>query len=336
MRRFGSTLIRAAGLAAVIGVAAACGGGAAASTTAPGSSAAPSKAVGAASSPTVPVSQLPIGITHAQALTLFDYDASKPLNVKDTTPPKTEDGVTVRDITYSSADGTSVVAWLVAPSGSGPFAAVLFLHWLGQANSNRDEFLAEAKVLAKRGVVSLLPTRLFPGVVEPIDWRTDRQSIVDQTLELRRGLDVLLAQPGVDASRLGFVGHDYGALDGAVLAAVDHRVKSVVLMAVDATWADWFFSYFSLSPSDQPEYATAMKAFDPVTFIPDIAPEHLFLQFAELDRFVTTDTASQITSAAGASARSTTYKDATHDLQNSDAATTDREAWLATELGLAK
>jgi pimeloyl-ACP methyl ester carboxylesterase len=335
MPGFRSTAVRAAGLAAAVTMAAACGSAASTpGSAATGSAAAPSKTAAAATA--APVSSLPIDVTHAQALKLFDYGRSKPLNVKDTTPAKTADGVTVRDITYTSANGSSVVAWLVTPSGSGPFAAVLFLHWLGQGNSNRDEFLAEAKTLAKRGVVSLLPTRLFPGVVEPVDWRTDRQSIVDQTLELRRGLDVLLAQPGVDPNRLGFVGHDYGALDGAVLAAVDHRLKSVVLMAIDTTWADWFFAYFGIPPSDQAEYATAMKPFDPVAFIPDIAPEHLFLQFAELDRFVTADAAGQITTAAGTSAKATTHKDATHDLQNCDPATSDREAWLAAELGLGR
>lgn len=266
---------------------------------------------------------------------MFAYDSSKALEVKDVTPPKTTDGVTTRDITYASSNGSLVSAWLVMPSGSGPFAAVLFLHWLGQVNSNRNEFLSEATALAKRGVVSLLPTRLFPGVVEPTDWRTDRQSIADQTIELRRGLDVLLAQPGVDPNQLAFVGHDYGAMDGAVLAAVDHRLKAVVLMTPDATWANWFFGYFSLSPSDQPEYSQAMKEFDPVALLPDVVSKPLFLQFAEVDRFVSADVAGQLTAAA-AGAKTTTYSGATHDLQNDATATTDREAWLAQQLGLPK
>ena len=190
--------------------------------------------------------------------------------------------------------------------------------------------------MAKRGIVSLLPTRLFPGADNPTDWRTDRQSIVDQTTELRRGLDVLLAQPGVDPKRVAFVGHDYGAMDGAVLAAVDHRLKTVVLMTPDATWADWFFQYWTFVPSDEPEYSKAMKEFDPVAFMPDIAPTPLFLQFAGTDNFVSAAVAQQITAAAGDPKKATTYPDAAHSLQNDATATADREAWLADKLGLSE
>jgi len=334
MPKFGRTTIKAIGLAAAIATAAACSSGAPGTAGTNTATHTPSGAATPAAATAVPVSSLPIDLTNAEALKLFDYDHTRPLDVKDVTAPKTTDGVTVRDITYDSADGTKVSAWLVTPAASGSYAAILFLHWLGQENSNRDEFLAEATALAKRGVVSLLPTRLFPGVIEPTDWRTDRQSIVDQTIQLRRGLDVLVAQPGVDANRLAFVGHDYGAMDGSVLAAVDHRLKATVLMTVDATWANWFFGYFSLSPSDEPEYSQAMKAFDPIAFIPNIAPEKLFLQFADTDKYVPAETAAQVTAAAGASAKSTTYTDSTHDLQNCAPATVDREAFLAAALGL--
>ena len=43
--------------------------------------------------------------------------------------------------------------------------------------------------------------------------------------DLRRALDVLLAQPGVDPKRIAYVGHDFGAMYGAVLAGVDRRVS---------------------------------------------------------------------------------------------------------------
>ena len=326
---------RVLSLIAVTVLLSACGGGAA-SPSVGGSasgSAASTPAGSAASGAPVSVSSLPLDATHAQALTVFGYDTSAPLNVKDVTAPKTKDGVTVRDITYDSSDGTGVAAWLVAPSATGSHAAVLFLHWLG-ASSSRDEFLDEATALAKRGVVSLLPTRLFPGVDNPTDWRTDRQSIVDQTTELRRGLDVLLAQPGVDPSRVAFVGHDYGAMDGAVLAAVDHRLKAVVLMTPDTTWSDWFFKYFTLLPSTQTEYSQAMKNFDTVTFLPQIAPTPLYLQFSGQDQFVSQDVAQQITAAAGDPKKTTTYPNTAHDLQDDTTATTDREAWLGAQLSL--
>ena len=315
---------RVLGLVAVGVVVAACGSGGSTTSGATGT------AAGAASP--IALADLPLDATHAQVMTLFAYDASKPLDVQDATPPKTADGVTTRDITYKSSDGTDVVAWLVAPSGSGPFAAVLFLHWLG-AGSSRDEFLAEATTLAKRGVVSLLPTRFFPGVAAPADWRTDRESIVAQDVELRRGLDVLLAQPGVDPKRVAFVGHDYGAMNGAILAAVDHRLKAVVLMAPDATWANWFFQYFPFLPSARTEYDHAMKAFDPAAFLPQIAPTPLYLQFSGQDQYVPAEVAQQLTKAAG-NPKTSTYASVGHNLQDDATVAADRDAWLAEALGL--
>ena len=116
------------GLVAAIAATAACGGGAASPSVAGHGSASP--AATTATGTPVAVSDLPITVTHAQVLSLFAYDTSKPLDVKDVTAPKTTDGVTVRDISYASSSGSTVSAWLVVPSGSGPFAAVLYLHWL--------------------------------------------------------------------------------------------------------------------------------------------------------------------------------------------------------------
>jgi fermentation-respiration switch protein FrsA (DUF1100 family) len=326
MRKFGSrTAAAALGLVAIAATLAACGGSASSAGTNGGAN---------PSATPVPVSALPLDVTQTQVLSLFAYDTSKPLDIKDVTSPKTKDGVTIRDITFVSSDGTSAAAWLVAPSGTGPFAAILFLHWLGTFDSDRGEFLADATALAKRGVVSLLPTRLFPGVANPTDWRTDRQSIVAQTTQLRRGLDLLLAQPGVDANRLAFVGHDYGAMDGAGLAAVDKRLKAVALLTLDATWADWFFNYFSFAPSDKPEYAQAMKQFDPVVLLPQIAPTPLFLQFSARDQFVSAEVAQQLTDAAPSPKKATTYPNVSHALQQDATATADRDAWLTEALAL--
>jgi pimeloyl-ACP methyl ester carboxylesterase len=276
--------------------------------------------------------------------TLFGYEAAEPLCVTDVMPPETRDGATIRDIVYSSSAGTNVDAWLVAPSGrpdpaGESRAAVLFLHWLGHYDNNRDEFLPEAVALARRGVVSLLPTRLFPGFARPTtDWAKDRASIATQTIELRRGLDVLLEEPGVDPSRVAFVGHDYGAMAGIVLAAFDRRLKAVALMAPDRDWAGWFFKYadhFGIEPRDRAQYEAAMKALDPVSLLPSIALTPMLLQFSGKDDYVAAEIAREVAAAAGPSAKTVTYGDIGHDIQGSKAATSERDAWLAEQLGLA-
>ena len=78
---------------------------------------------------------LPIVISLATALTapagpdvhLFDYDAKAPLNFQDT-GVKGVSGISVHDITYASPKGGNVPAYLVVPSGEGPFPGIIFVH----------------------------------------------------------------------------------------------------------------------------------------------------------------------------------------------------------------
>src|ERR1051325_7480860 len=92
-----------------------------------------------------------------ELLPQFEYDAKAPLDVKEVGREKRE-GATVIDLTYASPRGGRVPAYLVVPEGRGPFAAVLFGHWMmpGSPLRNRGEFLEEDVVLARAGAVSLL------------------------------------------------------------------------------------------------------------------------------------------------------------------------------------
>jgi hypothetical protein len=80
---------------------------------------------------------------------LLHYDATAPLRIRDTIV-ETFDGGSIHDITYDSANRRKVDAYLVEPTGHGPFAAIVFAHW---ANGTRAEFLAEAKLYAREGAV---------------------------------------------------------------------------------------------------------------------------------------------------------------------------------------
>jgi hypothetical protein len=115
------------------------------------------------------------------------------------------DGAKVRDITYVGANGP-VPAYLVVPVGRGPYATILRGHWMmdGSPYMNRKEFLAEAILPAKSGVVSLLidSPMVRPGYKpqdEPLDMR-------DDVVDLRRGLDLLSSREDVDRRRIAYVG----------------------------------------------------------------------------------------------------------------------------------
>jgi dienelactone hydrolase len=160
----------------------------------------------------------------------FTYDRGVSLNVKQISI-KVRDGVTIQDISYTGSNGDTVPAYLVIPKGSGKFAGVIWGHWLmpGAANSNRDEFLDEAIALAPAGVVSLLidapqSRPNFKRMPNPV-------LIAQQVVDLRRGLDLLLSRPDVDATRIAYAGHSWDAGTGAVLDAADKRFAAFVFMS---------------------------------------------------------------------------------------------------------
>ncbi|MEO3813583.1 hypothetical protein ABGB17_31690 [Sphaerisporangium sp. B11E5] len=99
------------------------------------------------------------------------------------------DGVVVRDITYAGRGGVAVRAYLVEPEGRGRYAGALYLHWFepGDPTQNRTEFLEEAVGMARRGMVALLPDLTFPWQIDPVGDRNDRERVVEQVIQLRRG-----------------------------------------------------------------------------------------------------------------------------------------------------
>jgi dienelactone hydrolase len=160
----------------------------------------------------------------------FDYDPKQPADLQFAFGT----GATVRQLTYAQLDGMRNGATLVtsADSARGAGAAVLFVHWYEppRPTSNRTEFLAEAVDLAARSVTSLLIDAPWAGErwFPTRDSEKDYDFSVQQVKDLRRALDVLLAQPGIDKTRVALVGHDFGAMYGALAAAADPRVTAFV------------------------------------------------------------------------------------------------------------
>jgi cephalosporin-C deacetylase-like acetyl esterase len=54
----------------------------------------------------------------------------------------------------------------------------------------------------------------------------DRSSRQPETIDLRRAVDLLIARPDVDQRRLAYVGINYGAAMGGLLAGVEDRIKA--------------------------------------------------------------------------------------------------------------
>src|ERR1700730_11037461 len=146
----------------------------------------------------------------------FDYDRSAPLDIRETSVWERE-GTKVYDLSYASSKGGRVPAYLVLPSGRGKFAGIVFGHWTMERSPtrNRTEFLEEAVTLTQAGVVSLLidaPLNRL-GYVQDKEPLSQRQNNywLQEAIDVRRAVDLLLARDSVDARRLAYVGHSSGA-----------------------------------------------------------------------------------------------------------------------------
>jgi cephalosporin-C deacetylase-like acetyl esterase len=273
-------------------------------------------------------------LTTDEASRLFDYDRSVALDLREVSKDEQE-GVTIRDVNYASYNPKHrrIDAYLIQPKGNGPFAGVLFFHWLGNVKSDRTEFLDEAMALAKQGTAALLIQGNFPWLEAPTEGQSDRQQVIDQTIEVRRALDLLLAQPKVDPRRIAFVGHDYGAMYGGIVAGVDKRVKTYVFMAAMGNFSDWSLKYWPVTATKgEATYRQAMNDVEPINHISRATADAFLFQFSNTDKFIPKETALAYSNAAK-KRKEVKWYDSLHDL-NVAVAMQDRREWLTRELRL--
>ena len=277
----------------------------------------------------------------------FDYDAKSPFDVREVGRDRRGD-VTVVDLTYASPRGGRVPAYLVVPDGPGPFAAVLYGHWMmpGSPFKNRGEFLEEAVVMARAGAVSLLldAPHNRPGfVAETDEGRKAVQSAEaarHQVVDFRRGLDLLLARGDVDPKRVAYVGHSFDAHVGAILAGVEKRIGSFVLMAGGYANEEYVFDPENkqmqevrrrIGDEALRKYFREYAWDDPAHFVGRSAPAFVFLQYGRRDQPIPEKLARRDYERFAKPKRIAFY-DAGHALDA--AARRERAEWLAQRLSL--
>lgn len=266
----------------------------------------------------------------------FAYKKSASFDLKEDSTKK-EDGVTIRDVNYAAytTERGRIKAYIVSPAGKGRYAGILFFHWLGEPNGDRNEFLGEAVELAKRGSVSLLIQGYFPWTIQPTNGETDRQRVIDETIEVRRALDLLMLQPNVDRKRIGYVGHDYGAMYGSILSGIDKRVRAYVFVAGMGNFGDWSLKYWKApSASGADKYRSVMASVDPVSYLGRAAPASLLFQFSSADKYISKATATEYYESASRPKEIRWYE--TDHAMHIEAVRKDRGDWLTRQLRLPK
>ena len=270
----------------------------------------------------------------AERAALFAYDTLADLAIQERGVEQ-RDGVAIHDLSFIAEPGTKqrINAYLVVPPGNGAHAGVLWVHWLGEPKtSNRTQYLDEAVALAAQGVESLLVDAMWsdPDWYAKRDPEQDFDASVRQTIALRRAMDLLASRPGIDAKRLGYVGHDFGGMYGMLAAGVDRRARTYVFMAVAPSLLEWAF--FASQPKSKIDYIRKNAPLELSEFVHRIDNASVLFQFAKNDAYVSRASTGVLLNAANAPKERKFYE-ADHAMNKPEIAQ-DRDAWLLKELNL--
>lgn len=263
---------------------------------------------------------------------VFRYNDRSRVTVNEVSSEQRGD-VTVRDITFAPGPGREIKAYMVVPKGDGPFAGILWVHWLGEEKSNRTQFLDEAVALAPKGTVSLLVDAMWSAP----EWfgkripEKDYENSIRQVIELRRALDLLLSQPSVDKTRIGFVGHDYGAMYGMLMAGVDQRIRTFVFIAATQSLNDWAF--LGPQPKSKAAYLKQNANLELTDYVRQVRNASKFFQFGKGDFYVSQADAAVLFAAAHEPKQRKMYE-ASHKMESNEIVR-DRYEWLVKQLKLA-
>src|SRR5262249_11152233 len=152
---------------------------------------------------------------------------------------------------------------------------------------------------------------------------------------------VLRQRSDVDPNRIAYVGHSSGAHWGAILSAVDRRLKTVVLMTGVPS------ERTIMMESDDPDYVNARRAtpkevferylqivspLDAINYVPYANPTPLLFQFARFEQYFN-EAAMQKYARAASQPKLVRWYDTGHGL-NDLRPLIDRANWLHRYIGI--
>lgn len=245
-----------------------------------------------------------------------------------------QNDVLIQDIFLEVSATEQVRAFIIKPNHAAPQGgAVFFLHWLGGPPANdRSEFFEDAVQLAERNVTSLLVDAPW---ADP-EWFPSRKLEEDPEATLRfvstleAELDFLISEAKAAPDKVAFVGHDFGAMYGALLIARSPSIHHAVVMAAVPDFADWFLLGRKLPQAEEAAYRTTMAPFAPARHLACSGNVDVLFQFAQSDKFVNHEQADAFVAGSPVEKQVRWYPGG-HALQHESQS--DRIAWLNTRVG---
>jgi len=263
-----------------------------------------------------------------------DYQKFEPKDVR-VIGKQTEDGIENQLMVIQTPFGYRRMVESFRPDGDGLFPAILYVHWYepNANDSNRSQFVDEAKEMARSGVVCLLIETLWSDLDFFLK-RTqadDFQNSIEEVVNIRRAIDLLLSQPDVDPKRFAYVGHDFGGMYGVLAGSLDQRPTQYVIMAATPRFPDWYLYLPKLDDEAKGAFINQMSEVDPITHVAQLAPASVLFQFGTDDPHVPKERADEFFAAAH-EPRKLMWYESGHGLNVK--ATDERKAWLKGRLGL--
>jgi cephalosporin-C deacetylase-like acetyl esterase len=168
---------------------------------------------------------------------LHHYDAG-PLEAKTEAPQTDSEYWTEAHVSYAAAyGGERIPGTLFLPKNAAPpYQAVVYFP-PGSAlrlNSIRDAGTRQFAFIVRSGRALLFPgykgtysRRLPPGEGGPNE---SRDVTIQWSKDVGRSIDYLRSRPDIDGEKIGYYGLSMGAVEGPIVAAVEPRIRVLVLV----------------------------------------------------------------------------------------------------------
>ena len=244
----------------------------------------------------------------------------------------------IQDVYLRAQDGSQTRAFLIKPykPAAKQGGAAFFVHLLGAPPDNdRTEFFEDAVELADSNVTSLLVEAPWadPEWFPARKLEEDLPNVLKYVSQLEGQFKFLLAESKAPPDKVAFVGHDFGAMYGALMLKNQDSIRHAVIMAAVPDFADWFLLGQKLSNTEEKQYRQKVQAIAPSRYLRCAPKLDVLFQFAETDRFVSRKQANDFVESAPAEKEVLWYAGG-HELQ--EPSRKDRIAWLKQRIGSAR
>lgn len=137
------------------------------------------------------------------------------------------------DVTYDGPSGERLAATLTMPNGAGPFPAAILI--VGSGPHDRDEaimghkpFLVLADYLTRHGIAVL---RFDKRGIGKSTGDYKNATSADFAADTEAGIAFLKTRTEINPKKIGLIGHSEGGIIAPMVAAKDHSVAFIALMA---------------------------------------------------------------------------------------------------------